>query len=207
MPDFSLENAARDEGFLVVAGVDEAGRGPWAGPVVAGAAILEPGVVPEQLLSRLDDSKKLKTALRAELFALLIETPGVTLSTGQASVEEIDTHNILEATMMAMRRAVAGLAVPPGLILVDGNRTPSMPCPVKAVVKGDGISLSIAAASIAAKETRDRIMDDLAQVHPGYGWDSNAGYGTPQHQAGLAKLGVTPHHRRSFKPIKRLVGG
>jgi len=207
VPDFSLENAARDEGFLVVAGVDEAGRGPWAGPVVAGAAILEPGVVPEQLLSRLDDSKKLKTALRAELFALLIETPGVTLSTGQASVEEIDTHNILEATMMAMRRAVAGLAVPPGLILVDGNRTPSMPCPVKAVVKGDGISLSIAAASIAAKETRDRIMDDLAQVHPGYGWDSNAGYGTPQHQAGLAKLGVTPHHRRSFKPIKRLVGG
>ena len=206
MPDFSLEDAARADGFAVIAGVDEAGRGPWAGPVVAGAAVLEPGKVPEELLAQLDDSKKIKAALRADLYARLHETPGIQLGIGIATVEEIDHHNILEATMMAMARAVTSLVETPHLALVDGNREPVLPCAVKTVVKGDARSLSIAAASIAAKETRDRIMDDLAQEHPGYGWERNAGYGTAQHQAALAELGVTPHHRRSFKPIRVLLG-
>ncbi len=207
MPDFSLEDAAKVEGFAIIAGVDEAGRGPWAGPVVAGAAVLKPGAVPEALLAQLDDSKKLKAALRADLFAQLQAISGVHLGIGMASVEEIDRHNILEATMMAMARAVATLPVTPDMALVDGNREPGMPCAVRTVVKGDTLSLSIAAASIAAKETRDRIMDDLAREHPGYGWETNAGYGTAQHQAALVELGVTPHHRRSFKPIRVLLGG
>lgn len=206
MPDFALEDTARSEGFVIIAGVDEAGRGPWAGPVVAGAAILEPdNRVPHALLAKLDDSKKLKASLRAELFETLTNTPGVVLGIGQASVEEIDAHNILQATMMAMARAVADLGVEADLALIDGNREPIVPCAVRTVVKGDAKSLSISAASIAAKETRDRIMADLAEQHPGYGWERNAGYGTAQHQTALAALGVTPHHRRSFKPIQALL--
>lgn len=189
----------------MIAGVDEAGRGPWAGPVVAGAAILVPGVVPYDLLEQLDDSKKLKAALRADLFNRMLETAGVALGVGQASVAEIDEHNILQATMMAMGRAVADLGSVPDLALVDGNREPEMSCVVRTVIKGDAKSLSIAAASIAAKETRDRIMAELAVEHPGYGWEKNAGYGTAQHQAALTSLGVTPHHRRSFKPIQKLL--
>jgi len=189
----------------MIAGVDEAGRGPWAGPVVAGAAILVPGVVPCDLLEQLDDSKKLKAALRADLFNRMLETAGVALGVGQASVAEIDEHNILQATMMAMGRAVADLGSVPDLTLVDGNREPEMSCVVRTVIKGDAKSLSIAAASIAAKETRDRIMAELAVEHPGYGWEKNAGYGTAQHQAALTSLGVTPHHRRSFKPIQKLL--
>ncbi len=205
MPDFLLEDAARNEGYAIIAGVDEAGRGPWAGPVVAAAAVLEHGVVPLALLAQLDDSKKLKAALRADIFSRLKETPGIYLGVGEASIEEIDQYNILEATMMAMTRAVDALSVSPDMALVDGNRTPDMPCAVRTVVKGDALSLSIAAASIAAKETRDGIMRQLAEAHPGYGWENNAGYGTAQHQAALAKLGVTEHHRRSFKPIKALM--
>ncbi len=196
----------RADGYAVIAGVDEAGRGPWAGPVVAGAAVLEPGAVPDELLAQLDDSKKLKAALRADLFTRLLETPGIHLGMGQASVAEIDRHNILQATMMAMGRAVEALPATPDMALVDGNREPVMPCAVKTVIKGDGKSLSIAAASIVAKETRDGIMADLAAAHPGYGWETNAGYGTAQHQAALSELGVTPHHRRSFKPIRVLLG-
>lgn len=205
MPDFLLEEAARAEGFSTVAGVDEAGRGPWAGPVVAGAAVLEQAAVPEDIVSQLDDSKKLKAALRADLLARLQDTPGVHLGIGQASVEEIDSLNILEAAMLAMTRAVADLPLKPDLALVDGNKAPSMPCAVRTVVKGDARSFSIAAASIAAKETRDRIMVELAESHPGYGWEKNAGYGTAQHQTALAVLGVTPHHRRSFKPVKAIL--
>jgi ribonuclease HII len=207
VPDFALEDVACADGYIVIAGVDEAGRGPWAGPVVAGAAVLERGAMPEALLAQLDDSKKLKTALRASLFAQMQNTPGVHFGIGIASVEEIDRHNILEATMMAMTRAVAALPVIPDMALVDGNRQPRMPCAVRTVVKGDALSLSIATASIAAKETRDRIMTDLARSHPGYGWETNAGYGTARHQAALGKLGVTPHHRRSFRPIRALRGG
>ena len=152
----------------------------------------------------LDDSKKLKPARRAELFDAL--QGHARIGVGIASVEEIDRINILQATLTAMQRAVVDLAVVPGLALVDGNRAPDLNCPVQTVIKGDGLSLSIAAASIVAKVTRDRIMADLAEVHPGYGWDRNAGYGTPEHQRGLADLGVTDHHRRSFAPIRKIIG-
>lgn len=195
MPDLSLERAA---GGLVV-GVDEAGRGPWAGPVVAGAAILDPATIPTELLYRLDDSKKLSAAVRERLFEGLLEH--ATTAVGFASVAEIDDLNILAATMLAMRRAVDGLPVLPDIALVDGNRAPGLPCRVRTVVKGDSRSSSIAAASIVAKVTRDRIMAGLAGDFPGYGWETNQGYGTAAHRDGLDRLGITIHHRRSFKPI------
>lgn len=195
MPDLSLERAA---GGLVV-GVDEAGRGPWAGPVVAGAAILDPATIPTELLCRLDDSKKLSAAVRERLFEGLLEH--ATTAVGFASVAEIDDLNILAATMLAMRRAVDGLPVLPDIALVDGNRAPGLPCRVRTVVKGDSRSSSIAAASIVAKVTRDRIMAGLAGDFPGYGWETNQGYGTAAHRDGLDRLGITIHHRRSFKPI------
>ena len=203
MPDFSLEQDAIDDGLSPVCGVDEAGRGPWAGPVVAGAAILDITTLPESLKSGLDDSKKLKSGKRAELFQALQDSAH--LGVGIASVEEIDQMNILQATLTAMRRAVENLGVNPALVLVDGNRAPDLVCPVRTVIKGDGLSLSIAAASIVAKVTRDRIMADLAEIHPGYGWDRNAGYGTAEHQRALADLGVTDHHRRSFAPIRKII--
>jgi ribonuclease HII len=195
MPDFALERAAGG----CVAGVDEAGRGPWAGPVVAAAAILDPDGIPKSLLERLDDSKKLSAAVRESLFEGL-RTHAVT-SVGMASVAEIDRLNILAATMLAMRRAVEGLPRTPSLALVDGNRAPELPCPVRTVVQGDSRCFSIAAASIVAKVTRDRMMAKLAIAHPGYGWETNQGYGTAAHRDGLDRLGVTVHHRRSFKPI------
>ena len=197
MPDYTLETEADG----VVCGVDEAGRGPWAGPVVAGAVILDPDRIPPGL----DDSKKLKPAKREELLGEIeaVARTGV----GIASVQEIDDLNILQATMLAMARAVEDLGTTPDLALVDGNREPKLLCPARTVVKGDATSLSIAAASIVAKVTRDRIMADLAARYPGYGWERNAGYGTKEHQAGLASLGVTPEHRRSFAPIRAIVEG
>lgn len=195
MPDFALERRAGGR----VAGIDEAGRGPWAGPVVAAAAILDPARLPDGLAARLDDSKKLSHAVRESLFESLRDH--ATIGVGVASVAEIDETNILAATLLAMRRAVCALPEAPDHALVDGNRPPDLPCPVETVVRGDGLSLSIAAASIVAKVTRDRIMTDLAADYPGYGWERNAGYGTKAHRDGLARLGVTPHHRRSFKPI------
>ena len=209
MPDFELERLAGGP----VCGVDEAGRGPWAGPVVAGAVILDRKTLPDDLRNRLDDSKKLKPREREELFAALqaCATNGAgqigigRIGIGMAAVDEIDALNILRATLTAMARAVAGLGVTPALALVDGNREPALPCPVKCVVGGDGKSLSIAAASIVAKVTRDRIMAGLAADHPGYGWERNAGYGTAEHKAALARLGVTPHHRRSFRPIRNML--
>ncbi len=199
MPDFSLETAAGGR----VAGIDEAGRGPWAGPVVAAAAILDPATLPAALAERLDDSKKLSRRVREALFEELQSC--AMLGVGMASVAEIDAHNILAATMLAMRRAVLELPVPPDMALVDGNRPPDLPCPVQTVVRGDGKSLSIAAASIIAKVTRDRIMTELAVAHPGYGWERNAGYGVAAHREGLARCGVTIHHRRSFKPIASIL--
>jgi ribonuclease HII len=195
-PDLSFENSAP---FTPVCGVDEAGRGPWAGPVVAGAAILDIDTMP----TGLNDSKKLSHAKREVLFeALQSQITGV----GIASVEEIDRLNILNATYLAMRRAVAALRVAPAFALIDGNKIPpDLGCPAEAVVKGDGRSLSIAAASIMAKVTRDRIMFDLAQQFPGYGWETNAGYGVKAHAEALTRLGVTPHHRRSFKPIHKML--
>jgi len=195
MPDLALESAVGG----VVAGIDEVGRGPLAGPVVAAAVILDVGRLPPLLRDRLDDSKALSKKLRETLAAALPDCARIGF--GAASVAEIDTLNILGATLLAMRRAVDALGVVPDHALVDGNRPPNLPCPLTCVVKGDSRSLSIAAASVAAKVRRDALMEDLARAHPGYGWERNAGYGTAEHLAALDRLGVTPHHRRSFAPV------
>jgi ribonuclease HII len=196
LPDFSFEV----EGPEPVCGIDEVGRGPWAGPVVAAAVILDPLAIPDGL----DDSKRL-TALRRE--ALLGELEACALiGIGQATVAEITTMNILQASFLAMRRAVAHLPRRPALALVDGHMLPpGLPCRTRAIVGGDGLALSIAAASIVAKVTRDRMMVALAQQFPGYGWETNMGYGTREHASGLSRLGVTPHHRRSFEPVHKIL--
>lgn len=201
-PDFSFETSARLRLRLNggICGVDEAGRGPWAGPVCAAAVVLDPDRTPEGL----NDSKRLSSRRRAALKEELAEAAQV--GVGIASVEEIEALNILGATWLAMRRAVAALPTPPSYALVDGNAVPKgLPCAGEAVVKGDARSLSIAAASIVAKETRDAIMRELAVEHPGYGWERNMGYGVPEHAAALKRLGVTPHHRRRFAPIHKIL--
>ena len=197
-PDYFLE---ADLGG-VVAGVDEVGRGPWAGPVTACAVVLNPTCIPEGL----NDSKKL-TEGRRDVLAEQVEAVA-DVSIGWASVEEIDALNIRQATFLAMRRAIDGLAQAPTHALIDGNAIPpDLPCPATSVIKGDGRSVSIAAASIVAKVRRDALMKDLAVMHPGYGWETNMGYGTAKHSAGLHDLGVTPHHRRSFAPIHKILCG
>lgn len=204
MPDFELENAY--DGMVV--GIDEAGRGPWAGCVVAGATIL-PKKLPSEL-SKLNDSKKLSAKKRDELFEILMSHSEIYTGVGIASIEEIDEHNILQATFLAMKRAYGNLpkCCDPVHVLVDGNKIPpKLSCDATAVIKGDGKSLSIAAASIVAKVTRDRHMQEIAKEYPGYGWEKNAGYGTKQHIEALEKLGVTPHHRRSFAPIRKILEG
>ncbi len=199
-PDYSYESAALGLGATRIAGVDEVGRGPLCGPVTAAAVILDPAHIPEGLA----DSKTLSSAKRERLYALLMDCAQV--SVAHASVEEIDSLNILRASHLAMERAVAGLVLPPDHLLIDGNMIPKgLTIAAQAVVKGDGKSLSIAAASIIAKVTRDRIMVDLAQQHPGYGWETNAGYPTKDHLAALLNLGVTPWHRRSFKPVHNIL--
>jgi len=185
-----------------VAGVDEAGRGPWAGPVVAAAIILPADGLDPSLLTRLDDSKKLKKGVREDLLAAL--EPVADIGVGVATPTEIDDINILQATMLAMQRAVDGLSEMPVSVLVDGNRAPAIAAEVTTIVKGDALSLSIAAASIVAKVTRDRMMAKLAAQYPGYGWERNAGYGTKEHKAALDRLGVTPAHRQSFAPIRAI---
>lgn len=213
MPDFALEAGIRARhgagGQALVIGLDEAGRGPWAGPVVAAAAWLDPARCPAELRRGLDDSKRLSPARRAALLELLEHSAArgaAALGLGAAGVAEIDDVNILQATLRAMARAAADLTArsgrAPDAALVDGNRLPELPCPAEAVVGGDGLSLSIAAASILAKVTRDRHMAVLARAHPGYGWERNQGYGTAEHRAALARLGVTPEHRRSFRPVR-----
>lgn len=195
-PDFSHERA----GPWPVCGIDEVGRGPWAGPVVAAAVILDPEAIPDGL----HDSKRLPAPRRDELSAMLHATAAVGI--GVASVAEIETMNILQASFLAMRRAVAGLGRRPALALVDGHMPPpGLPCPCRPIVGGDGLALSIAAASIVAKVARDRMMVALSQQFPGYGWETNMGYGTRAHQEGLARLGVSPHHRRSFAPIHNIL--
>ena len=204
MPNWTFEDAARDAGHVIIAGIDEAGRGPWAGPVVAGAAILDRDNLSSALRTGLNDSKKLKPRAREQLFAELSATARI--GVGKASVDEIDIMNILQATMLAMARAVSVLGDPaPSFALIDGNREPTLTCGMKCVVKGDSRSFSIAAASIVAKVTRDRIMRALDTRHPGYGWATNAGYGTREHQDALARLGITSAHRKSFAPIRKIL--
>ena len=199
MPDYAVEASLGG----TVAGIDEAGRGPWAGPVVAAAVVLDPLRMPQELAAGLDDSKKLRKPVREQLFDLVMASAAV--GVGQASVAEIDALNILEATMLAMRRAVAELPVRPDHAIVDGNRAPGLDIPSRCIVGGDASAQSIAAASIVAKVTRDRIMALLAAECPGYGWERNAGYGTRQHGEALETHGVTRHHRRSFAPVARLL--
>lgn len=187
---------------LPVAGIDEAGRGPWAGPVVAAAVCLPDGFSLDGDFAALNDSKKLTPGKRDALFDLLQHVPhGI----GHASVEEIDTVNILQATFLAMQRAVAALPQTPHHILVDGNKLPDLPAPATAVIGGDAQAASIAAASVLAKVTRDLIMIALDAEFPGYGWAGNKGYGAKAHQAGLAAQGITPHHRKSYAPIRKII--
>lgn len=194
-PDFSIEAAY--EGL--VAGVDEAGRGPWAGPVTAAAVILDRGRLPQGI----NDSKKLTSAKREALFEEICAAAHIGI--GMASVEEIDALNILGATKLAMVRAVEALPHKPQAVLVDGNQPPKWLYRTEAVVKGDARSLSIAAASVIAKVARDRLMLELHTAHPHYGWAGNAGYGTPEHISAIEKHGITPHHRKSFAPIRKVL--
>ena len=200
VPDFSEEKAVLKTGMRIIAGVDEVGRGPLAGPVTAAAVVLNPDDLPVGL----NDSKKLTAKARDKLFDEINDKAQVCVA--HASVDEIDDLNILYASHLAMERAVAGLPIAPCHALIDGNMIPkALACPATSLVKGDGRSLSIAAASIIAKVVRDRIMVDLAQQHPGYGWEKNAGYPTKAHKIALENLGVTPHHRRSFKPVYQML--
>lgn len=199
-PDDRYETAARLRGATCIAGVDEVGRGPLAGPVTAAAVRLLPGKVPPGL----GDSKALTAKRRDALFMLILEMAEVSIA--HASVAEIDEMNILRASQVAMVRALRGLPAAPDYALIDGNMMPrDMPCGGEAIIKGDALSFSIAAASIVAKVTRDRLMVGLGQQYPGYGWDRNAGYPTKEHQSALLNLGVTPHHRRSFKPVHNIL--
>ena len=199
-PTLAFETAARARGLLRIAGVDEVGRGPLAGPVTAAAVLLDPAHIPPGL----NDSKALTAARREALAAALWACADCAVA--HASVAEIDALNILQASHLAMRRALMGLATPPDHALIDGNRMPrDLPMGADCIVRGDALSLSIAAASIIAKVARDRLMVDLAQQFPGYGWAKNAGYPTPDHLAALKDLGVTPYHRRSFRPVHNIL--
>jgi ribonuclease HII len=200
LPDFSTELAALSRGARRIAGVDEVGRGPLAGPVTACAVVLDPDNIPEGL----NDSKKLTARRREALAAWLADNCDHCIV--HVGVEDIDRLNIYHAAHLAMCRAVAGLKTAPCLVLVDGNRGPrDRSCPGQAIVAGDARCVTIAAASILAKVARDRLMVDLAQQHPGYGWEANAGYGTPAHKLALLDLGVTPYHRRSFEPVHNIL--
>ncbi len=185
-----------------ICGVDEAGRGPWAGPVVAAAVMFQAA---DAIPDGLNDSKKLSRNAREKLF-IQLTNGGIAYGVGIATAEEIDALNIWGATQLAMRRAVAALPIAPEFALVDGNLKPAgFPCEARPIIGGDGISLSIAAASILAKVTRDRMMDDYAREYPHYGFERHAGYGTKQHQEALAAHGPCPIHRRSYAPIRALL--
>ena len=199
MPDYTREALHGGR----VAGVDEVGRGPLAGPVLA-ACVLFGGGVAADLAGLIDDSKKLGAAERERVATAIRACPGVEITVAAASVGEIGTLNILHASLLAMRRAVRRLPAPPDLVLVDGNRHPGLSCAVQCVVGGDGLCLSIAAASIIAKVARDRLMARLAVRLPHYGWDRNAGYATPAHRVALRTLGASRHHRRGFGLVREL---
>jgi ribonuclease HII len=203
-PSDALEREAGALDGQIVFGVDEVGRGPLAGPVTAAAAWIDLARLPDIARAAIGDSKALTAVRRIQ--ALELCAPYARTYVAWATVEEIDSLNILQASLLAMTRAVRGLVEdmghPADFVLVDGNRMPKWPHLARTVVKGDAISLSIALASIAAKQARDAEMTRLATLHPGYGWERNAGYGTAQHLAGIRSLGVTPEHRRSFAPVR-----
>ena len=200
LPNFEFETTLHKQGYQNVAGVDEVGRGPLAGPVYAAAVILGPGKIP----TGLNDSKKLSAKNRNSVLESILEYADISIAS--ASEREIEQINILQASHLAMVRAVAGLKKKPDYVLVDGNLIPQdLRIPATAVIKGDARSLSIAAASIVAKVKRDLVMSDLAQHYPGYGWEKNAGYPTTEHLKALQDLGVTPHHRRTFKPVHNIL--
>ena len=199
-PDFTFEASLMGQGYPLIAGVDEVGRGPLAGPVTAAAGILDPSNIPQGL----NDSKKLSAKRRENLYDLILKS--ATVAVAHVSVEEIDRINILQASLLAMRNAVAALNPQPAHLLIDGNRVPDpINIPAQPIIKGDGKSLSIAAASIVAKTVRDRLMAELSLQNPGYGWEKNAGYPSKQHILALQRLGVTPHHRRSFRPVHNIL--
>ncbi len=187
-----------DSDVEIICGVDEAGRGPLAGPVVAAAVIFDPA---KPMIRGLDDSKALTAKKREELYDKIVDR-ALAFCVASASVEEIDSINILHATMLAMKRAVEGLAVTPTLVKIDGNRCPVLSIRSEAIIGGDALVKSISAASILAKVTRDRLLLDLHQVYPVYGFDAHSGYGTPQHLAALFEHGPCEHHRRSFAPVR-----
>lgn len=199
-PDMSAETAARAAGYRLICGIDEAGRGPLAGPVTAAAVILPEGYE----LPGLNDSKKLTAKQREELFEILTADERVQKQVAMASVEEIDRLNILKATHLAMQRAALGLPQTPDFCLIDGLAVPGFPLPSRNMVKGDARSLSIAAASILAKVTRDRYMRELDRQFPEYGFARHAGYGTAAHLKALQQYGITVHHRRSFAPVAQM---
>jgi ribonuclease HII len=206
MPNFAIERRCKG----TVCGIDEAGRGPLAGPVVAAAVILDQHRFPRGLRSELDDSKVLSAAERQSCYRALwrcAERGVAQIGVGAASAREIDSINILRAALMAMARAAGALGVRPDLALVDGNIAPPLACAVETVVKGDALSFSIAAASVVAKVTRDQIMRALARRYQGYGWETNVGYATREHAAAIVALGPTPHHRRSFAPVRLALAG
>lgn len=204
-PSFALEMEHKG----LVCGLDEAGRGPLAGPVVAACVHIPDAVRQEKFWADVNDSKQLSEKKRNALYDLIIEHTHYGIS--ESTVEEIDQINILQASLLAMSRSLyvmsSAFSITPTLALVDGNRKPKMNCPVQTVVKGDSISLSIAAASILAKVTRDRIMSDLCARFPMYGWSRNAGYGTSEHMQAINDHGITPHHRQSFAPVRIAVAG
>ena len=199
LPDFAIEQGHLSGGMTPVAGVDEAGRGPLAGPVVAAAVILDCNAIP----AGLNDSKKLTQARREELFSIITATAQTAI--GIISVDIIDRDNILAATMAAMKKAVENLGVPPAIALIDGNRAPQLSCRTQTIIGGDERCLSIAAASIIAKVTRDRIMTEIDRDYPAWGFASHKGYGTKAHKQALEQYGVCPHHRRSFAPVRDLL--
>ncbi len=209
MPDFQIEKSIIN--VVNVFGIDEAGRGPWCGPVVAACAYWPDYQIPEALAVKIDDSKKLSPAKREMLFEQIMQTNCV-YGIGQASAQEIDSLNILQATFLAMHRALEQaqekFAIQPAFSLIDGNRLPKdWSIPTQSVIKGDHLSLSIATASILAKVTRDRLMTALSEQYPQYGWERNAGYGTKEHIAAIEQYGITPWHRQSYAPIKKFLNG
>ena len=200
LPDFEVETQLITEGYRAVAGVDEVGRGCIAGPVTAAAVILDPKNIPNGL----NDSKKLSLKQREKAFSEIQEK--CIFNVAHSTVSEIDQINILQASLLAMERAIAGLNINPDFVLIDGNKSPEdLRAKYKTIVNGDSKSLSIAAASIVAKITRDRIMSRLDKEFPGYDWSKNAGYPTKFHKSAILNIGITPHHRRSFKPVHNIL--